>query len=250
MGRGSEALGKLLWSCYRNGIHTSGCDAGNHHFPYLAFYLDSGIESVKRLITATWNYGASELFLTFAGNPYSGPEWHKTKLSVKPLNNKCANDFFETLANTLDEKQIENTGQGFLDILKLSELLEESGDDIAVRMTKNGNQYRLSINCFKSKRNWQYWTALFEEAGLHLINSKKKDSPFIYWEYTSSNQEAFEKCISKLLVVLQTKHSLKLPDEISEDMSFSTKALVMRRKFGFDENGIKLMNKWLEENKT
>lgn len=243
---GSESLEELLWACYQNGVHTRGCDAGYHHFPYVSINLESEIEALKRIIMATWDYDGSEVFLKFVGNPYSGPDWYKPDLAVNPARNKDADDFYKTLAIALKKKQEVKEDKGFLHILKISELLVDCGIDISVSMKKSNGQYWIGVSCFGDNRNWRYLTKLFSEAGLQVID---KNRVIIKWGYKCSSEEEFEQVAQQLVKVLETKYSLKVPTKVTKDMTFAVKALVMQRRFGFDEEGIKRMNKWLNENK-
>lgn len=243
---GSESLEELLWACYKNGIHTHGCDAGYHHFPYVSFDFEGEIEALKRIIMATWEYDGSEVFLKFVGNPYSGPAWHKPDLAVNPVKNKDADDFYKMLAIALKKKQEVKENKGFLHILKIYELLADCGIDISVCMKKSNDQYVIGVSCFGDNRNWRYLTKLLSEAGLQVTD---KNRVIIKWGCRCSSEEEFEQVVGQLVKVLEAKYSLKAPTKITKDMSFAVKALVMQRRFGFDEKGIKQMNKWLNENK-
>ncbi|MBE5821488.1 MAG: hypothetical protein E7311_02730 [Clostridiales bacterium] len=247
---GSEALEKLLWNCYKNKVITTGCDSGNHnHFPYLRFLIDeSAQENVKKILLATDNFAQSEILIKFGGNPHSGPDWYKSSISVKPIRKEDANVFFSKINCVLQKK--ENDINEYVELLlSLYDFFKDKLAGISIFIIKNKNTYSISFNSFLNKNNWDYYTKILSKAHLKLEKPKSPEDPFVCWKHTSEGKEEFILCLKKILEVLKENWSLKIPDKVTKDMSFNYSALVMQKKYGTDEKGIQLMNKWINSNK-
>lgn len=240
---GSSELEKLLWDCYNSKVKTCGCDAGDHHSAYLEFLVEgSSTENIQKLITCSQQFETCDVILNFAGNPCSGPDWYLPSISLSPVRNRQASEFFSRLSKSLNNNSV--CTNGFVHILDLYSALKDKESGLTIRFSKRSNSYTMYIQCFQNKRNWQYFTDLFEGAGFEKI-SFSSDIPYIEFRHEVEGAKEFDIEVKKLLEVLNN-WSLDLPNEITDDMSFSSKALVMRRKLGNDQDGTEKFNKWIK----
>lgn len=239
---GNRELEKLLWWCHRNGVLTSGCDAGDHHFPYIDFQVEgSSIQNLKRILVATENLDdEATIFLMFVSNPYSGPNWYKPTLAIFPSNKNFFKDINKSLKKT---KIVEN---GFVNILQLHDFLKdkECGLDITFEKTSS-SEYSLSFRSYMNERNWQYYTDLFCEAGLTKIAPSEKDSRVMEWNAKCSSKEDFDFLVNRIMEVLSTKWTLGLLNPTMDDMDFKSIALYMHRLFENHPKGDLIMKEWL-----
>ena len=241
---GNRELEKLLWWCHRNGVVTSGCDAGDHHFPYIDFEIEgSSIPNLKRILVATENLDdEATVFLMLVSNPYSGPNWYKPTLAVFPSNK----NFFKDINKSL--KKIKVVETGFVNILQLHDFFKDKESGLNITFEKKySSEYSLSFSSFMNERNWQYYTDLFCEADLTPITpSSEKDAPVMKWEAKCSSKEEFDLLIKRIMEILSTKWTLKLPNAITDDMEFKSIALYMHRLFRNHPKGDLLMSEWLK----
>ena len=244
---GNYHLENLLLQCYQKGIVTGGCDAGDHHSAYVDFYVeDSSKEAVRRILLATQNHGNVGAFLLMGGNPYSGPNWYKPVISLSPIKSKEAESFFDMLSSSLEEGKESFNDEVFTNILDFYEFFKEKIAGIHVRILETENDgYRLSMECYGDKCHWEYLSELFKKAGMKKDEKLSQNAPCMIWELKCSDKATFNLEAKRVLEVLNDGWCLEIPEEVTEDMGFNQQALIMRRRFGSDANGVKRMNDWL-----
>lgn len=248
---GSQALEELLLICNKNGWETSGCDAGNHgHPPYLDFDLENNFQKLEKIISAVWNFeNGSNIRILFGGNPKSGPDWYKTVVDFSPTKKKDAELFWQTLVNVVSSENYQPLTNACKYLLKIVEFLadKESGFSLLLSNGKTADAYTLDISLSANMYNWKYYTEIFESVGFKT--KKNTTGPMrIFWYISATNEEDIEEVLKKTLDIFIQKWSLELPNEVSEEMNFTTMAMVMRRKYGTDENGRKRLAEWIEKN--
>lgn len=245
---GNIHLENLLWNCYNNRVYTGGCDAGEHHFGYVDFYIeDSERSALKRILKGIQKFGGASIFLLMHANPYSGPDWHKAVISVTPAKNKDVNDLFDAIsAALLDESDTEIHG-GFTVILDFYDFLKEKEAGLDIRMNINHGKYKFLLESFGNKRNWEHFSNLFEMIGFKKDENVKSDAPFMAWGFKCNEESEFTSLALEGLEVIKKNWTLKTPKAITEDMPFNYKARIMRRKFGTTKRGERKLQKWLKQ---
>lgn len=97
---GSLELKKLLNFCYQNGVVTSGCC---RHLPYLEMDLEeSDLSLIAKMLTGAYEATGVKIYLAKGGNPYSGPNWHKTIFNISRGSKKISKSYIETLLGNSD----------------------------------------------------------------------------------------------------------------------------------------------------
>ena len=242
---------ELLLLCNKNGWPTSGCDAGNHgHHPYLDFNLENGFKKLEKVISAVWNFKeGSGIDILFGGNPKSGPDWYKTTVDIYPAKKKDAELFWQELVEVVNTEKYDPLTNSCQYLLKIAEFLadKESGLRISLINGKTEETYNIQFSLAAEMYRWKYYTELFESVG---FNTKEfsDERPRIFWYLSVPNEEEVEEVLKKIFDTFVQKWSLELPTEVSEEMSFKTMAMVMRRKYGNDEAGRKRLAEWIEKN--
>lgn len=244
---GCDSLEELLWLCNQNGLETNGCDAGNHHFAYIDFLLKEENAKLMEIMSAAWNYGKCNFFCLFFGNPRSGRDWYKTVINLSPRKNADAVPLFNELCSVLKKEKSVSESQVCKKLLELIEFLDDKEADITMHMNKKADSlYHFYFKAFSGSHNVEYFTKLFSNLGYTEVKSPNK--PIIAWEFETTDEKELEEFLKKTLEVFKCEWSLELPNEPTEDMDFNSIALVMRRKFGTDDEGIKKFNEWLKIN--
>lgn len=107
---GSPELKKLLNFCYQNDVVTSGCC---RHSPYLSMDLEeSDLGMIAKMITGAYEVTGVKIYLTKGGNPYSGPNWHKTIFDISRGSKKINESYIETLKGNSDFTKSVNIALG------------------------------------------------------------------------------------------------------------------------------------------
>ena len=239
---GSQYLEELLWECHRNGIVTNGCDDRGHE-GYLGVTIRDSSEKLRYLLGGTWNFENSEISLDFGGNPYSGNDWYKTCLTVAP-NGPCdMNEFWSFLVEALKNQDGHNCDNAFMQVYPINEFFEGKEAGLSVRFIREGNHRKLTVRCWRNKK---FFASLFETIGLKYEGEFGRDAR---WSFLTEDEETLKHCAQQFLEVLKANWTLELPTEIDADMDLADVALMMRRKFGTNPDGIEAFNTWLEESR-
>lgn len=245
---GCNELEKLLWLCYRKGLETGGCHVGQRN-NYLDFYITSqSSERLKKVLWAAETYGFAETFMMFGGNPYSGPNWYRTVLSVDCLIPENVGEFYARISQTLEDETEVFSTRCFGMMTEFAEFFEDKLVNLTFRMrVRNHCEYEFYIEKFKGEYNWNYFDELFGSLG--MTKKQREDAPFVCWCLKSSSEKEFGDALNIILEGIRAKWSLETPTEIMPDMEFNHKALLMQKKFGTTPEGVKKMNDWINANK-
>ena len=103
---GDESMERLLWTCYKKGIKTSGCHAGGS--PYIDFTDQENINKISGLMDVTQKIEGSQILIKVdGGNPFSGAEWHLPNilLHLQTSYKDEADAFFDKLTNSLLQEE-------------------------------------------------------------------------------------------------------------------------------------------------
>lgn len=244
---GCDSLEKLLLDCKANGVETSGCHFG--HGSYLDIRPDSGQKKIAQMLAKTLKIPKTQILITpNAGNPFSGQDWYRATIGFQSQTNIAERDiyFFQELSKAL---KLEYSCSPILletakTLLELCNFLKDKESELNIRITHHyGESFAITLETWKTKLNVTYYKKLFNKVGLKPYT--KENWPIVLWEtYPITDEELYNK-LSLFTQQLISKFSLPLPTEITEDMRFAAKAMVMRRKFGTEPTGIAKMNDWI-----
>ena len=244
---GCDSLEELLWLCYNNGIKTNGCCAGAHHFAYVDFLLNEGKEKLLEVMSTAWKYGKINFFCQFYGNPRSGPDWYKTVINLSPRKNADAIPLFGELCSVL-KKEVpvskSKVCKAFLDVLYF---FDEKKPDFLIHMNKKADSlFHFYFTAFIDTPNIEYYSKLFGKIGYTEVKNPNK--PIIVWEFETEDENALKDILETTLKVFESEWTVEIPSEPNEMMDYNFIALIMRRKFGTDEEGVKKFNEWMMSN--
>ncbi len=244
---GCDELEKLLWTCYEKGLETAGSHVGKHN-NYLDFYVASNSKSqLKKVLFVAEAYGFSESFMMFGGNPISGPEWYRTHVDVSCLIPENVAEFYANITQALENENTEIPARCFGMMIDFAEFFEGKMAMLNFRMkVRNHSEYEFFIETFANQQNWAYFDELFSSCG--MIQKTRDDAPFICWYLKSSSKEDFYDTLQNLLDKIRENWNFNTPTEVTDDMNFDLKALIMQKKFGTTPEGVKKMNAWINSN--
>lgn len=245
---GSEILEELLWLCYEKSVYTTGSCAGGHHFAYIDFDFTKGnAENLQKLINAAFKMRRCHLYCMFTSNPRSGPGWYIPKLSLAPLWKDDVKHFFKLLCSALKRKCGAKPREISVQFFNVVNFLKDKETGLSVRLVKNRN-YQFTIESYRNWRNWDYFTELFEEAGLEVIHPKEPNVPSLEWGINVNKEHEMATILGRVYEVMKDNWTLELPDKLTPDMEFKNMAVFMRRQFGTDEAGIAKLKEWVVAN--
>lgn len=224
-----ETMEKLLWTCYKNGVKTSGCHAGKR--PYLGIqYEEKSKEKIIQLIGTVLSVkGSQAVFFPDGGNPFSGPNWYKPNIALgfDVEYKEEADQLFDMMSNGLQTNEENNTN--YSNIIKLFNFLIGKYSGITLRMIHNQNdEYTFKIErsihddeieIFKELNN------LLSSSGLTLIED---ETPFKRWIIKSNDEK---ELVSNLITILNniiSNYSLKKPESMEESSRLNIKAHIKR----------------------
>ena len=242
---GYDELEDLLWTCYQSGLETAGADAHEHR-NYFEFYIEeSSAEQAKRLLSAVEAYGFGQIFVTFGGNPYSGPNWHRTSFDVSCLRPEDVRTFFTCLARAVENENFEKTHRSFELVADFARFFEDKMTGISLRANvRNHSEYEFFIESHMNQRNWAYFDELLGSLGMNCLKSEK-DPSTLWWQLRASSAEEFSEAMKRLAEGVRTKWSLPVPTEPTDDMGWAEASLIMRQKFGTTREGLNRLNDWI-----
>lgn len=246
---GNPHLERLLWACHDNGLVTAGSCA---HVPYLEFDIEScEIKSLNRLLFAMEQLNNFYIILLLKpGNPYSGPEWYKPRLTLR-LSQKTSelekNKIFNILTTALENKVINSPQTHISNVLNWYEFLKDKGSELIIRMKLQNGFYTIEFDFEKNQRNMAFYLPLCLKNGLRMSSQIPLDAPRMYFGYSTPNAAEFRFITQNLLKSFKDNWNLKPRVEVTDDIGFNIKAYVLRKKFGTDAEGIKKLNTWLNE---
>ena len=245
---GSEILEELLWLCYEKSVYTTGCDAGDHHFAYIDFDITKGnTKNLQKLINAALKMRRCSILVKFEGNPRSGPDWCVPTLGLFPLKKGDVKSFFKLLCKSLKRKRGAEPREISKQFLNIVNFLEDKETGLSVRLERNGG-YRFILDSFMNSRNWDYFTEIFESAGLEVMHHSDPKAPVLAWGITVEKEHEMVAVLSRVYEVMKNNWTLEIPDKLTPDMDFNCMAIFMRRQFGTDEEGIAKLKEWVDTN--
>ena len=245
---GSKQLESLLWTCYKNGIKTSGCHTGKHaNFVYLSINLEGNTprDILKCMLSEVEKFGNAQVNLHFGGNPLSGPEWHKTSIFISSKYALQADRLWENLDKAITEKHSDNQYICFSRILDFYDFLQDKDCGLTCRMYISAyHMYEIKFDDSGPESTTEYFSAFFDKLGFKT----EKDSSKKFWVFKTGDKSVFKDMLDKICEAFEKEYSLEKPTEITQDMTFNYRAFLMQKKFGYTRAGIQKMNDWINEN--
>ena len=226
---GDESMEKLLWSCYRNGVKTSGCHAGGR--PYLGIeYEKNSKNKIVQLINSVLNERGTRIYLSpDGGNPFSGPSWYKPDIAIGSdvEHKEEADQFFDIMSTELQNS--EKTNLNFLSVINLFDFLigKYSGIKLYIIHTQN-NEYIFSITKSihdKEMNTFPELNQILTSSGLMYNNN---ETPHKNWEYKSNEQIDFLEKINIISENIINNYTLKKPESIEDVSSLNLKAHIKK----------------------
>ena len=245
---GNPFLRELLHECYRHQVKTTACCA---HYPYISVQITgSSLSKLHALFHAAEKIGNVRFQMHLnAPNPNSGPNWFQESISISPLRGTRKNEFLCKLS--LAFLSFHNQTSDIFSLLE-SFFLFLSGKDSELSIDvfiQNHSHYQLILECNKNKRNAEFYSPLFTRLGLKTPDFLQPNFPILAWELESNNKDAFYEQAYLILNEMKENWTLPMRMDLSEDMPFSSKALLMRRKLGTSPEGIQQWNEWIKANR-
>lgn len=247
---GSKQLESLLWTCYKNGIKTSGCHTGKHaNFVYLSINLEGNTprDILKCMLSEVEKFGNAQVNLHFGGNPISGPEWYKTSIFISSRYALQADRLWENLDKAITEKHSDKQYICFSRILDFHDFLQDKDCGLTCRMYISAyHMYEIKFDDSGPESTTEYFSAFFDKLGFKTEkNSSKK-----FWVFRTSDKSVFKDMLDKIGEAFEKEYSLEKPTEITQGMTFAYRAYLMQKKLGYTPEAIKKMNDWINTNQT
>ena len=242
-----NSMEKLLWSCYNNGVETTGCHAGN--YSYLSLRVNNSKNEVIKLLDTFQKIKDTKIIVyPDGGNPFSGEDWYKPELTFcfNKLYKDETDKIFDLLAHALNNREQVIVEENFFSqILKLYDFFayKESGLTFDVYYTKD-DFYKFAIKLWSKKNQLNYFNNLFSKCDLTL-EPNTKNKPFETWYIKSKNLEEIISKTKNCINYIINNYSMKLPNSINELTSFPEIALLKKREFGNSIEGKEQFRQWL-----
>jgi len=245
---GNEYLEELLWNCYKNGIETSGCHYGQRS--YFDIRVNDEQNKVKKMLYLARNIPKVQILVQMEGhNPKSGPDWYKPNLGFATFSVAEADQ--DILFNTLNDalKNGDNISvpekDAFSTMVDIYDFFLDKGSSLMFRVRKDEEgKFKYYAELTGRKTTVPYCEELFTKAG--MTRNLETDSPFPEWSLEAADYEELTEKMTHFRDVVLSEWSLEAPQEITDDLTASEKALIKRREFGDSEEGQRKLIKYFE----
>ena len=195
---GSKPLESLLWTCYKNGIKTSGCHTGKHaNFVYLSINLEENTprDILKRMLSEVEKFGNAQANLHFGGKPLSDPEWHKTSICISSKYALQADRLWENLDKAIIEKHSDEQYTCFSRILDFYDLLQDKGFGLTCRMYISAyHMYEIKFDDSGPESTTEYFSAFLDKFGFET----ERDSGKKFLVFKSGDKSVFNDMLDKI----------------------------------------------------
>ena len=241
---GDEAMERLLWTCYKKGVKTSGCHAGAG--PFIDFNYQDKISELSRLIEATQKIKGSQVIMNSdGGNPFSGPEWYipNIGLGFDTEYKEEADVCFDKLNKALETPSKKDNKHILFRLVEFF-IGKESGLDFRFKHTEE-DKYEFHIEAFSvgDKRN-EYYNEIFTKAGLEAVPVDKDFESFHEWKIESNSLKDISMKMESVIDYVISNYSYDLPTSEKEIYSFNLVAVFKKRTLPEEK-----FEKWLVKQK-
>lgn len=238
---GDDSMERLLWACYERGIETSGCHAGSQ--PWIEFNYQEGVNRLACLMDVTQNIVGSQVLISVdGGNPFSGPEWDLSTISIgiDTEYQDEADIYFDNLIAALEKNLVEDS-HPMLDLLNFF-VNKESGLLFRFRHDKN-NKFVFYI---ESRRvideRYNYYNDLFTKAGFIEIENKNIDCKRHNWKIEDNNINSILNKLEKAKNIIIDNYLLEIETDENKIIDF-----ILKTRFKKKNLTEKKFNKWLKQ---
>ena len=241
---GDEAMERLLWTCYKKGVKTSGCHAGAG--PFIDFNYQDKISELSKLIDTTQKIKGSQVIMNSdGGNPFSGPEWYipNIGLGFDTEYKEEADVCFDKLNKALETPSKKDNKHILFRLVEFF-IGKESGLDFRFKHTEE-DKYEFHIEAFSvgDKRN-EYYNEIFTKAGLEAVPVDKDFESFHEWKIESNSLKDISMKMESVIDYVISNYSYDLPTSEKEIYSFNLVAVFKKRTLPEEK-----FEKWLVKQK-
>lgn len=237
---GDEAMERLLWACYNNGLITNGCHAGA--FPYISFNPQKDGKELLSLFEVTQNEDDFQILITIdGGNPFSGPEWYLPNINFSNSTEYKdeADIYFDKLTQA-----IENKKEGTHPMIELFEFFKEKETALLLRLRKkSGENLKFTIETRPIiDDRYEYYNKVFTKAGLVEVKHNSGDEKRHAWKIEDKEVDSILGKISKATRIIENE--FMLDEELEEENILSFINLAKFKKKNLTEEEF---DEWLAE---
>ncbi len=241
---GDESMERLLWTCYRNKVKTTGCHAGSHSYIGIE-YEEKNKDKIVQLLSTVINVKETRVVLSpDGGNPFGGPTWYKPNIAMgSDTEYKDEADLlFDMISDELNNNEKQNTD--YSSVIDLYNFLIGKYSGILIRILHTQNdEYIFSMERHVAEEEMSNLNEFFSSAGLTFVDD---DFPIKTWEFKTTNKEEFIENLNTISKNIINNYSLRKPESIEEAPNLKIKAHIVRDKYirEGNESGFEL---WLME---
>lgn len=246
---GDEAMERLLWACYENGVKTDGCHTGM--CPYLGLKYTGSNDKVIKLLAACINLEESQIFISpDGGNPISGEDWYITNIGIgfETESIEKSGKNLDTLSSALNNDTSLKEAELISLLLKLSDFLVDKESALKLRFNYSENKYSFSIECTPVNEEVSiYFDKLFKEANFFEAENPVKESKRRFWKIESDNLDDMINKLRESINYIINNYSLEPPTREEDITDLHQLARFKRKEFGNDVGSYERFVAWYEQ---
>lgn len=246
---GDEAMERLLWACYENGVKTDGCHTGM--CPYLGLKYTGSNDKVIKLLAACINIEESQIFISpDGGNPISGEDWYITNIGIgfETESIEKSGKNLDTLSSALNNDTSLKEKELVSLLLKLSDFLVDKESALKLRFNYSENKYSFSIECTPVNEEVSiYFDKLFKEANFFEAENPVKESKRRFWKIESDNLDDMINKLRESINYIINNYSLEPPTREEDITDLHQLARFKRKEFGNDVDSYERFVAWYEQ---
>lgn len=246
---GDEAMERLLWACYENGIKTDGCHTGM--CPYLGLKYTGSNDKVIKLLAACINLEESQIFISpDGGNPISGEDWYITNIGIgfETESIEKSGKNLDTLSSALNNDTSLKEAELISLLLKLSDFLVDKESALKLRFNYSENKYSFSIECTPVNEEVSiYFDKLFKEANFFEAENPVKESKRRFWKIESDSLDDMINKLRESINYIINNYSLEPPTREEDITDLHQLARFKRKEFGNDVDSYERFVAWYEQ---
>ena len=246
---GDEAMERLLWACYENGVKTDGCHTGM--CPYLGLKYTGSNDKVIKLLAACINLEESQIFISpDGGNPISGEDWYITNIGIgfETESIEKSGKNLDTLSSALNNDTSLKEKELVSLLLKLSDFLVDKESALKLRFNYSENKYSFSIECTPVNEEVSiYFDKLFKEANFFEAENPVKESKRRFWKIESDNLDDMINKLHESINYIINNYSLEPPTREEDITDLHQLARFKRKEFGNDVDSYERFVAWYEQ---
>ena len=246
---GDEAMERLLWACYENGVKTDGCHTGM--CPYLGLKYTGSNDKVIKLLAACINLEESQIFISpDGGNPISGEDWYITNIGIvfETESIEKSGKNLDTLSSALNNDTSLKEAELVSLLLKLSDFLVDKESALKLRFNYSENKYSFSIECTPVNEEVSiYFDKLFKEANFFEAENPVKESKRRFWKIESDNLDDMINKLHESINYIINNYSLEPPTREEDITDLHQLARFKRKEFGNDVDSYERFVAWYEQ---